>query len=190
MGPGLPLRAPQEASFFDRACRAPPGGQPACTPDYEKHYVRSVLRLPEAAAAGLEQATFDGTPHYAWHNYGEAHSPEDSGLVWARYWDSPLAAFMRQELPWLKLVLSVREPISQARCADQLPAARGACAPACRALTGCPCLQAISWCHHQSKMETPAGMRQCLGWRFKRARPADAPQIDDLTQRMYQRPSE
>lgn len=63
-----------------------------------------------------------------------------------------LAPHLRAEMPWVKLVLSIRELISHA----------------------------ISWCHHLHKVADDRTMRRCLVWMFRRAELGDLSRYQDL----------
>ena len=63
-----------------------------------------------------------------------------------------LAPHLRAELPWVKVVLSIRELISHA----------------------------ISWCHHLHKVADSEPMRRCLVWMFRRAELGDLSRYQDL----------
>ncbi|PSC68106.1 sulfotransferase [Micractinium conductrix] len=66
-----------------------------CPAQEQRDYLVDILNMEEAAAASFTKAAFDGSTHYA----------QEGG------W---LAAQMAEALPWVKVVVSMRDPISQA----------------------------------------------------------------------------
>jgi hypothetical protein len=83
---------PKEPEFFTETC-----GYNAlrCPMPRQFQYMRDVLRMGEAQTLNYTVATFEGSTHYALEG------------KW-------LAPQMHQLFPWLKLIVSMREPISQA----------------------------------------------------------------------------
>ncbi|PSC68491.1 sulfotransferase [Micractinium conductrix] len=81
----------KEPHFFTRFCRQGAGG---CQPEEEASYINETLHLGIALQARLFMASFEASTHYSLE--GE--------------WLAPKLA---RDLPWLKLVLSLREPISR-----------------------------------------------------------------------------
>lgn len=65
-----------------------------CSLEVQREYLVEILNLAEVAQAQMTKAAFDGSTHYVME--GE--------------W---LAQQVAQELPWVKMVVSLREPISQ-----------------------------------------------------------------------------
>ncbi|KAL4443808.1 hypothetical protein ABPG75_011545 [Micractinium tetrahymenae] len=66
-----------------------------CPADAQREYLVDILNMEEAAEAQFTKAAFDGSTHYA----------QEGG------W---LAAQVAQQLPWVRVVISMRDPISQA----------------------------------------------------------------------------
>lgn len=67
----------------------------SCSPESQQHYLEEVLNLPEAARYRFTKAAFEGSTHY---------------VLEADWMASQLAA----TFPWLRVVVSLRDPISQA----------------------------------------------------------------------------
>lgn len=67
----------------------------SCSPDAEQHYLAEVLNLPEAARYRFTKAAFEGSTHY---------------VLEADWMPRQLA----ETFPWLRVVISLRDPISQA----------------------------------------------------------------------------
>ncbi|KAL4429840.1 hypothetical protein ABPG77_010957 [Micractinium sp. CCAP 211/92] len=82
----------KEPNFFTTLCQ---GDARSCRPQEQEEYITGTMHLNLALQARLFMATFEGSVHYS-----QAGS-----------W---LAPQLRELMPWLKLVLSLREPISQA----------------------------------------------------------------------------
>ena len=66
-----------------------------CSTSSQRQFVADILNLREAAEASFTRAAFEGSTHY----------------VQEADW---LAAQLAEAFPWLKLVISMRDPISQA----------------------------------------------------------------------------
>ena len=66
--PWFPRLGMKESHFFDKGCVLEPS-RPRCDPALESYYIRSVLKLPDAAKAGFKLATFEATPTYVKHEF-------------------------------------------------------------------------------------------------------------------------
>ncbi|GAB4822007.1 hypothetical protein N2152v2_009053 [Parachlorella kessleri] len=108
--PSVAPPASKEPEFFTKGCHKHPD---RCTPAQQGHYLRETLHLDAVVASNLSVAAFEASTHYA------ALGPELA---------RPLAA----QLPWLRLVASLREPISRqlSMLAHNLHKRRAA--PSCR----------------------------------------------------------
>ncbi|PSC68100.1 deacetylase sulfotransferase [Micractinium conductrix] len=67
----------------------------ACSNESQQHYIQEILNMPEAAAAKITKAAFEGSTHY---------------VLESEWLPQQLAA----TFPWLRVVVSLRDPISQA----------------------------------------------------------------------------
>ena len=86
-----PVEGNKEPEFFTHDCKLNPPEN--CS--NEGHYINTVLRLPEALTMDLIKPTFEASTHYSFH--GEI-----------------LGAKFINMFPWLKIIASLREPISRA----------------------------------------------------------------------------
>ncbi|KAL4437389.1 hypothetical protein ABPG75_004528 [Micractinium tetrahymenae] len=82
----------KEPEFFTNACEF---NAMRCKVSQQRDYMEKILRFKEAAASNFTTASFEGSTHY----------------VLESRW---LAGQLRDLFPWLKIVVSMREPISQA----------------------------------------------------------------------------
>jgi hypothetical protein len=82
----------QEPEFFTAHCGADPA---ACPPARQAQYIRDTLRRDDVVAADAKLMAFEASTHYAMNG-------------------DVLAAGIRAQLPWVKVVASLREPISRA----------------------------------------------------------------------------
>jgi hypothetical protein len=82
----------KEPEFFTNGCRYSPARCPAAA---QRAYIRRTLRLDAFLAANGTLAPFEGSTHYV------------------RSADK-LARPLMQALPWVKIVVSLREPVSRA----------------------------------------------------------------------------
>ncbi|GBF98908.1 hypothetical protein Rsub_11546 [Raphidocelis subcapitata] len=93
---------PKEPSFYTR-CRNDtdrpftPGVQAWPCEHSEQHYLDKIMKRSEAVASGLSKMAFEGSTRY---------STGDLSATAAE-----VAVSLRKEMPWLKLVISLREPI-------------------------------------------------------------------------------
>ncbi|GBF94417.1 hypothetical protein Rsub_07231 [Raphidocelis subcapitata] len=97
---------PKEPNYFMRCRNAPnataAAAAAAACPGGEADYLQRAMKLDEAALVHkLKKAAFEGSTVY---------STGKKGFVTAE----AIAADLRRELPWLKLVMAVREPMTQA----------------------------------------------------------------------------
>ncbi|KAL4443805.1 hypothetical protein ABPG75_011542 [Micractinium tetrahymenae] len=67
----------------------------SCSPESQEHYLAEILNLPEAARYRFTKAAFEGSTHY----------------VLEADW---IAAQLAATFPWLRVVVALRDPISQA----------------------------------------------------------------------------
>lgn len=82
----------KEPEFFTQTCEF---NAMRCKVSQQRKYMERILRFKEAAASNFTTASFEGSTHY----------------VLESRW---LAGQLRDLFPWLKIVVSMREPISQA----------------------------------------------------------------------------
>lgn len=82
----------KEPHTLNQQCSAP---KMECSPEVQREYVTETLNLGEAAASMFTRAAFDGSTHYA----AEGHY---------------MAERLKATFPWVKVVISMRDPISQA----------------------------------------------------------------------------
>ncbi|KAL4429841.1 hypothetical protein ABPG77_010958 [Micractinium sp. CCAP 211/92] len=82
----------KEPEFFTKTCEF---NAMRCKVSQQRKYMERILRFKEAAASNFTTASFEGSTHY----------------VLESKW---LAGQLQDLFPWLKIVVSMREPISQA----------------------------------------------------------------------------
>ncbi|PRW50784.1 hypothetical protein C2E21_5410 [Chlorella sorokiniana] len=82
----------QESEFFSEGCDYNPA---ACPHEEQQEYIQHMLRLQRALRQGLRKPVIEGSTRYA------AEGPR-------------MAQGLHEVFPWLKLVASLREPISRA----------------------------------------------------------------------------
>ncbi|PRW51019.1 hypothetical protein C2E21_5409 [Chlorella sorokiniana] len=89
--PGIAIPVEKEPEYFSDECGYDPL---SCPPDSQRKYIQETLFLPRVLRHGLYRAMFEGSTHYGREGAKLAHG-------------------LRQAFPWLKLVASLREPISR-----------------------------------------------------------------------------
>ncbi|GBG00370.1 hypothetical protein Rsub_13260 [Raphidocelis subcapitata] len=99
-----PVTHPQEAQFFSGkgACWHPDNETAhwGCGAAETAHYINHTLRRDDAVKFGMERPAFESTTDYVWGGINMSTSVYE------------LAAGVRYEVPWVKIVISMREPIS------------------------------------------------------------------------------
>lgn len=130
----------QEPRFFNalgNCLHADAGVTWRCDPALEQQYLLRTLRRDDVLDSGLSRAAFEATTEYSWVRWQEGRSegrqgagpllprclPHRTCRLAAPHCPSPypyprtqaspeVVMGIRRELPWLKLVVSMREPIS------------------------------------------------------------------------------
>ena len=91
--PAVLASVEKEPEFFTLKCRGNPFF--GCRSEDQKHYIREILQRDRYIGAGGRLMAFEASTHYAMNG-------------------DVLAAGMQKAMPWIKVVASLREPISRA----------------------------------------------------------------------------
>lgn len=96
--PEVLMPVEKEPEFFSYDCGYDARG---CPPEMQQEYIEETLHLSRALRHNLNRATFEGSTHYA--REGQRLTPNGDTF----------AASMYKVLPWVRLIASMREPISR-----------------------------------------------------------------------------